>query len=84
MGWVDWVIGRVSFSSVQAEIMVFGPILNKLNVLLQGENILSVIECHEEHNFICIQIDLALQWVKVRVSHLSEHLGTHPCSNGSL
>ncbi len=47
--------------------MVFGPILNKLNVLLQGVNILSVIDCHEEHNFICIQIHFALQWVKVRV-----------------
>jgi len=40
--------------------MVFGPLMDKVDVVLQRVDITAVIERHEQHNVIGIQVEFAL------------------------
>ena len=40
--------------------MVFGPLMDKIDVVLQRVDITAVIEWHEQHNVIGIQVEFGI------------------------
>jgi len=40
--------------------MVFGPLMDKVDVVLQCVNITAVIERHEQHNVVGIQVEFGI------------------------